>query len=558
MSKHPLPIDNILPDLLAVFEDNLCVVLSADPGAGKTTRVPVAILDTEWLQGEKIILLEPRRLAAVRSAQYMASSLGKRIGETVGFRIRGETKVSSKTRIEVVTEGILTRMLQNDPDLPGVGLIIFDEFHERSIHADLGLALALDVQSFLRKDLRILIMSATLDGLTITKLISGAKILKSEGRTHPVKKIYLAHTYKSPIERLVASTVIRALEKENGDLLVFLPGAREIRRVKTILEDSKLSEYVFVHTLYGDAPPQQQQAALTPASPGTRKVILSTSLAETSLTIDGVRVVIDSGLARSPRFDPRRGMSGLVTTQVSLASADQRCGRAGRQSPGVCYRLWTEARHKTLAKFSTPEILATDLAPLALDLARWESPGGENLRFIDPPPSAHLAQATTLLTQLGALDWAGKLTSHGREMSELGVHPRLAHMLIRGKELGLSSLACDVAALLEEHSLLRGKYFGDIDLHSRWHDVYQNGSRDQYAQQKVFAQATRLREMLGVDDTINDEEKIGLLLALAYPERIGKLKNGKHQLVGGPVAVLPKGSLLSNEEYLAIGDADGV
>ncbi len=550
------PVDNIIPSLIRELTENSIVVLSADPGAGKTTRVPVGLLNADWLDRKKIIMLEPRRLAAVRSAQFMAFKLGEKVGETIGYRIRGDTKISSKTRIEVVTEGILTRMLQNDPEIQGAGIIIFDEFHERSINADLGLALALDVQKFLRKDLRILIMSATLDGLGISQAIDKVKILKCEGRTYPVKIIYLSHTYNISIEKIVVSAIIRALETQEGDLLVFLPGVGEIGKVKSILEKSKLQENVIINILYGDASPHQQQAALSAVSADKRKVILSTNLAETSLTIDGVRIVVDSGLVRISKFDHGRGMSGLVTTQVSVASADQRCGRAGRQAPGICFRLWREDHHKTLAKFSTPEILTTDLAPLALDLARWGNPSGENMIFIDNPPQAHLNQARVLLEQLGAIGESGKITSHGREMSELGVHPRLAHMLIRGKELGIGALACDLAALLEESTVLR--QFKSNDLNSILNEVFTSDLKDKQGRQKVIAQAGRLRELLGVKAVKDDVEKTGLLLALAYPERIGKYIDGKYKMAGGPVASIQKGNSFSEEKYLAIGDVDGL
>ena len=556
-----LPIDGILPDLRSALAAHRRVILSADPGAGKTTRVPLALLGEAWVAGRRIIMLEPRRLAAQRAAAYMAEQIGEKVGGTIGYRIRGETNVSRTTRIEVVTEGVLTRLLQSEHTLPGVVLVIFDEFHERSIHADLGLALTLDVQDHVRDDLRILVMSATLDGLAVAALCGNAPVVKGEGGGWPVTTRYLDRVRDGSVENLVTSTILRALREEPGDILVFLPGQREIRRVESLLYEAKLPPGVTVHMLFGDAPAGVQRAALAGPPPGVRKVILSTSVAETSLTIDGVRVVIDSGLARTARFDPRRGMSGLVTMTVSQAAADQRRGRAGRQQPGACYRLWAEQQHSQLPRFAQPEIVLADLASLALEMARWGDPEGARLRFLDSPPAAHLSQAHRLLKDLAALDEHGSLTTHGRTMSELPVHPRLAHMLIRGRELGIGSLACDVAALLEERDLLRGESDADVDLHSRWHMLREGGGGDQFARERVRAQAARLRRLLDIPDTRRPPEaKLGLLLGLAYPERVAKRREahgGRYQLAGGTGAVLPRGSLLARELYLAVGDVDG-
>lgn len=523
--------------------------------------MPLALVNETWLQNKKIILLEPRRLATQRAAAYMASLLHEKPGGTVGYTIRGERQVSGKTRIEVVTEGVLTRMLQDDPELRGTGIVIFDEFHERSIHADLGLALTLDVQEHLRNDLKILVMSATLDGIAISALFGNAPVIQSEGRVFPIDTHYLSASPTDMIERSVVAAIIRTLKNDEGDVLVFLPGQREIRRVASSLETTELPENVIVHSLYGEAPSKQQQAALSPGPVGRRKVILSTSIAETSLTIDGVRVVIDSGFSRIPKFDPRRGMSGLVTVPVSQANAEQRRGRAGRQQPGICYRLWTEQSHHSLQKFLPPEILSTDLAPLALELARWGTPNGKGLRFLDVPPEIHLAQATELLQQLGAIDANGTLTPHGRAMAELPVHPRLAHMLIRGKELGCGTLACDIAALLEERDLLRGESDTDTDLHSRWHVLQSGKTKDRNTLERVRTQASRLKKMVGAQTGKTREEYLGLLLALAYPERIAKRRNEgseRYQMANGTGAVLPKSSMLSREQYLAIGEVDGV
>ena len=553
-----LPIDAVLPGLLEALSVHSSVVLSADPGAGKTTRVPVALLAADWLAGKHVMMLEPRRLAAQRAAQFMAAQLGETVGKTVGYRIRGEARVSAATRIEIVTEGILTRHIQDSPDLPGVGIVIFDEYHERSIHADLGLAFTLDVQRHLRSDLRILIMSATLDGLAISELLDNAPIVQSSGRVFPVATHYLSRPHEGTIEPLTASMTATALRKEPGDVLVFLPGQREIRRVEALLQDTELVSGEELHTLFGDLPPDQQQAALRVASPGKRKVILATNIAETSVTIEGIRVVVDAGLARSSRFDPRRGMSGLITTRVSQASADQRRGRAGRESPGACYRLWTEEQHATLPRFSTPEIVAADLAPLALELARWGSPNADGLLFLDPPSPAHLSQAQTLLRELGALDGEGHLTVHGRAMSELPVHPRLAHMLIKGKEIGLGFLACDVAALLDERDLLRSERDADIDLESRLHVLREGTMADTFARRRALDQAKRLRSLLGVEHAAVSGARAGVLLALAYPERIAKRRGERYQMAGGPHALLPQRSLLAREKFIAVGDVDGV
>jgi ATP-dependent helicase HrpB len=557
----PLPIDTVLPQLRKAFVSSRNVVLSAAPGAGKTTRVPLVLCEEEWMRGKKLIMLEPRRLAAQWAARYMASQVGENVGQTIGYRIRGESRVSKNTRVEVVTEGVLTRMLHDQPELPATGLLVFDEFHERSIHADTGLAFALDAQSNLREDLRILVMSATLNGLAVSKVLGNAPFVESEGREFPVETRYLQFTPDGLVEQRVSDVVRRALHEESGDILVFLPGQREIRRVETLLVDNPLPENVTIHTLFGEAGPRQQEAALAPSPEGMRKVILSSSIAETSLTIDGVRIVVDSGLARTARFDPRRGMSGLVTIPVSAAVADQRRGRAGRQGPGVCYRLWTEDQQQSLASFPVPEILAADLAPLALDLARWGTPEGEGLRFIDPPPPAHLAQARHLLESCDAFDAEGRLTSHGNAMAALPVHPRLAHMIIRAADHGLGALACDVAALLEDRDLLRGKGNTDIDLGSRWHALRSGTGAERGVRERVRAEARRLRDLIKSKESDGGEESLGMAMALAYPERVARRRGvgtGRYQMAGGTGALLPDWSLLGREEFLAIADVDGM
>lgn len=552
-----LPVEEVVQSLIDALTVSRCAVLSAPPGAGKTTRVPLTFLGAAWLNGHKILMLEPRRLAARRAASYMAQQLGERVGQTIGYRIRGDAIISKTTRIEVVTEGILTRMLHANPELPGVGLVIFDEFHERSIHADLGLAFALDVQKHLREDLRVLVMSATLDGIAIARLLQGAPTIESSGRMFPVETRYARFASEKPVDVRIAEVIARALASEEGDVLVFLPGMREIRRVEEKLQ-GQVNEDVVVHVLHGDLSPGAQEAALAPAQTGKRKVILSTSIAETSLTIDGVRIVVDSGFARVARFDPRRGMSGLVTIPVSRAVADQRRGRAGRQSPGVCYRLWMEEEHEQLPEYPVPEIRISDLAHVALDLALWGVPTGEGLSFLDPPPVAHMAQAHSVLKALGALTENGRLTSHGRVMASLPIHPRFAHMIIRGNELGRGAAACELAAILEERDLLGGGAKADVDLASRIDALHRGRGLAPGVRDRTMAQKRRLMEMLDINDDRESDSESGILVALAYPERIARRRPeraGQYQLSNGTIAVLPQGNL-GREEFLAIADVD--
>ena len=551
------PVEEVVPALIEALAASHCAVLSAPPGAGKTTHVPLVLLEAAWLGKNQILMLEPRRLAAKRAASYMAQQLGERVGQTVGYRIRGDAVVSKTTRIEVVTEGILTRMLHANSDLPGVGLVIFDEFHERSIHADLGLAFTLDVQKNLREDLRVLVMSATLDGVGIARLLQGAPVVESAGKMYPVVTRYAHFASEKPLEVRIADAVERALVSEEGDILVFLPGMREIRRVEEKLQ-SQSNEDVVVHILHGDLSASVQEAALSPAARGKRKVILSTSIAETSLTIDGVKIVIDSGLARSVRFDPRRGMSGLVTTPVSRAVADQRRGRAGRQSAGVCFRLWREEEHLQLPEYPVPEIRVSDLAHLALDLALWGAATGEGLAFLDPPPAAHLAQAQRVLKALGALTDDGRLTPHGRTMAGLPIHPRFAHMIVKGKTLGRGAAACELAAILEERDLLGGGAKADVDLASRI-DAFRRGrGLAASVRDRIAAQKRRLMEMVDIEDDGKGDSECGILVALAYPERIARKRaerGGGYQLANGTIAMLPPGNL-GREEFLAIADVD--
>ncbi len=552
-----LPIEHVIPELRAALSGGRSAVLQAPPGAGKTTRVPVALLDDAWLGGQRIVMLEPRRLAARAAARYMASSLGEALGETVGYRIRHDSRVGPRSRIVVVTEGILTRMLQSDPALEGVGLVIFDEFHERSIHADLGLALTLHSRSILRDDLRILMMSATLEGGPTAALLGGAPLVTSEGRSYPVE---MRHSPRRPerLEAAVASTVRDALDAEDGDVLVFLPGAREIRRVASLLEDVAAT----VVPLYGDLPPDRQDLALRPSPHGARKVVLATSIAETSLTIEGVRIVIDSGLSRVPRYSPRTGMTRLGTVRVSRASADQRCGRAGRQGPGICYRLWSPQEEVALPARSTPEILAADLAPLALELAAAGVRDPSELQWLDPPPAAAYAEARTLLGQLGALDPVGGITGHGHAMTRLALHPRLAHMVIRAEEVGARRTACELAALLSERDLLRrSDGVPDADIRTRL-DILRGSvvraDTDREALRRVRAEATTCGRR-ATPGSASGEPSVGALLGMAYPDRIAQRRTGgggRFLLRNGLGAYLdPQG--LSREDYLVAAELDG-
>ena len=559
--KLSLPIDTVLSALCDAVRAAPCVVLSAAPGAGKTTRVPLALLDAGTVAG-RILMLEPRRLAAIRAAQYMAQQLAENVGETVGYRIRGESKVSARTKIEVVTEGVLARQIQNDPELSGVGLIIFDEFHERSLHADLGLALARDVQKSWRDDLKIVVMSATLDGVAVSVLLDNAPVIHSEGRSYPVEIIYLGGDLLlqqvDSFAQSVLHAVQRACREQQGDVLVFLPGKREILRVKKVLEQSDVVPADQIHILHGEVSTAMQQSALQKMAGGARKIILSTSIAETSLTIDGVSVVVDAGLVRTAQFDPRRGMSRLLTTRVSQATATQRAGRAGRQQAGACYRLWSAEQHKMLAQFPTPEIAHSDLMPLTLELAQW-GVDEKQLAFLSAPPAAHLQQAREKLQILGALDTEQKITAHGRAMVALPVHPRYAHMLLRANEHGMGALACDVAALLDERDVLRGEK--DADFYLRWTALQHGGAVDRGARERVKLQVKRLRQMLAIsNDSVQHEDKVGLMLALCYPERVARRRDERGerwQLASGAGAVLTGHSILMRELWIAVADLDG-
>ncbi|WP_245588519.1 ATP-dependent helicase HrpB, partial [Deinococcus pimensis] len=437
-----LPVHDVLPDLRAALRANPLVLLQAPPGAGKSTVVPLELLNEPWLDGRSVVVLQPRRVAARAVAARLAENLGEDVGATAGYRVRFESRVSPRTRVEVVTEGILTRRLQRDPELAGVGLVILDEFHERSLNADLAYVLLREVQGALRDDLRVLIMSATLDPALPAKLSVDAPLVTATGRQYPVELRYANADFTGDPAEAVSRSVTDALSRHEGDVLAFLPGTGEIRRAQGAL--SARHPDVSVLPLYGDLPPQEQRRAILPDPSGRRRVVLATSVAETSLTLEGVRVVVDSGLSRTARFDPATGLTGLVTTRVTRDAAEQRAGRAGRVAPGTAYRLWSERTHALLQEARAPEVLDADLAPTVLELARWGVRDVTALEWPDPPPARAVEAATTLLRDLDALSEDGRVTPRGERMLDLPTHPRLAHLLIEGADLGLGALAADV------------------------------------------------------------------------------------------------------------------
>jgi ATP-dependent helicase HrpB len=571
-----LPIVPALPELAAALAAGRPVVLEAPPGAGKSTVVPLALLEAPWRGDGRIVMLEPRRLAARAVAERMATLLGEQAGGQVGYRTRLETRVGPETRLEVVTEGILTRMLQRDAALEGVACVIFDEFHERSLQADLGLALALECRRHLRPDLRLVAMSATLDGEALARLLGEAAIVRAPGRMFDVETVYVAPPPgpPPPLAPRVAVRIVAAIEVHAGDVLAFLPGAGEIRRVVEALAARLPADRFVVLPLYGDLQAAAQDAALRPDAAGRRKVIVATNIAETSLTIDGVRIVVDAGLERRNRFDPATAMNRLETVRISRSSADQRRGRAGRTAPGVCHRLWSESTNAALLPQTPPEILESDLAPLALELACWGAQDATALAWLDPPPAAAMAQARDLLTGLEALDAQGRVTSLGRDMAALGVHPRLAHMVLRAQALGLGALGCAIAALLSERDPLRGPAGpgpADPDLRSRidalrGRPLPPGESADRGTLQRIDRVARQLERQLarqGARATPEapppeEPEAAGLLLAFAYPDRIGRARGegGRYLLSGGRGAALPGPSALARAEYLVVAALD--
>jgi len=571
MVKTTYPIEAVLGKLAAALAENTRAVLQAPPGAGKTTVVPLHLKDADWLNGRKIVMLAPRRLAARAAARRMAGLLGEVVGETVGYRVRMETRVGLATRIEVITEGVLTRMLQTDPSLDGVGLVIFDEFHERSLDADLGLALCLEMQGVLNPDLRLLVMSATIETGPVAALMGNAPIIDCPGREYPVETRYVGpHVPAAAIDPVV-SAVRSAARAESGNILVFLAGAPEIRQAARRLDGSGLGPEWIVAPLFGNLAQAEQDRAISPPPEGKRKIVLATSIAETSLTIEGIRVVIDSGLSRVPRFDIRSGLTRLTTVPVSRASADQRRGRAGRTGPGICLRLWSENVHQGLPAAHRPEILEADLAGLTLELAIWGVDDPAGLKWLDPPPAPAFDSSRRLLQSLGALDGNFRITPHGRQMAPLPVHPRLAHMLIAAMKRGEGPAACDLAALFGERDPVRfDPGFRDEDMQLRIDilnavrrnrlPVCPGGSVDEPAVRNVIRTAAHLRRRLGCAPEDREEASIGELLALAYPDRIGQRRpdgRGRYLLSSGRGAFLDAAAPLSASPWLLAVELDG-
>jgi ATP-dependent helicase HrpB len=550
----PLPIDAALPGLTQALRAGNAAVLVAPPGAGKTTRVPLVLARESWAGGRRIIVLEPRRLAARAAAERMAQAIGEKVGETVGLRVRFGSKVSRRTRIEVVTEGIFTRLVLDDPELSGIAAVLFDEFHERSLDADLGLALARDAQQGLREDLKILVMSATLDGARVGRLLGDAPVVESEGRAFPVTTHYLGRDPRAPIERQVADAVLRALRAESGSLLVFLPGAGEIRRTETLLRERISDPAVDMVALFGALDAREQDRAIAPAANGRRKVVLATSIAETSLTIEGVRVVVDSGQARVPRFEPDVGVTRLETVRVSRASADQRRGRAGRTEPGVCYRLWDEPETAALDAYARPEMLAADLSSFALDLAQWGVSDPAQLAFLDSPPRAALTEARKLLNDIHALDADGRITEEGRAIRALPLPPRLARMVIGAAREGSGALASDIALLVTERGL-----GGDaVDLTHRLDNLRRDRSRRAEDARRMAARWAQ-ESGKGAGGQTDGDLSVGAILSLAYPDRIARNRGagGGFLLANGRGAIVDAASALAREPFIAVAELTG-
>jgi ATP-dependent helicase HrpB len=564
-------VESVLDEVKTALAEASCAVLQAPPGAGKTTRIPPALMKAPWLSGRRIVMLEPRRLAARAAAFRMASGFGEPVGNTVGYRIRMDSKVGANTRIEVVTEGILTRMIQADPLLSGVGLVIFDEFHERHLTSDLGLVLCLDLQEAFRPDLRLLVMSATLDAAKTSELLGAAPVISCSGRLFPVDTRYRAVSRDGPDDRSVAEAVVSASRTEKGGILVFLPGAPEIRRVAARLSRASLEDPWEVYPLYGELGREGQERAILPAGPGRRKIVLATNIAETSLTIEGIGVVVDSGWVRVPRFDPRTGMTRLVTLPVSRDSADQRRGRAGRTGPGVCIRLWPEVLHPSLPSHRTPEILEADLAPLALELALWGLSDPGKLAWLDPPPEGKFRQAQWLLQELGAVDKEGRITGEGRTMAGLGIHPRLGRMVLEGRREGLGKTAFLLAAILEDRDFLSfqaGSRESDVRLRLDILTAISAGRAippgtaavNQVRCRRILKWAERLGCRLGGKPGRLRPQRAGRLLACAYPDRIAMARAGqlgRFVLSGGGGAQLPSIEPMSTEPFLVAAELDG-
>ena len=528
-------------------------MLVAPPGAGKTTRVPLALLDEPWLGTRKIIMLEPRRIAARASAERMAKTLGEPVGQTVGYRVRFGSKVSRATRIEVVTEGIFSRQILDDPELSGVAAVLFDEFHERSLDADMGLALARDAQTGLREDLRILVMSATLDGARVARLLGDAPVIASEGRAFPVETRYLGRKADAPLERQMADAIAMALRADPGSVLAFLPGAAEIRRTQNFLAERVHDASVEIVPLFGALDAGVQDRAIAPAPKGQRKVVLATSIAETSLTIEGVRIVVDSGVARVPRYEPDIGLTRLETVRASRAAVDQRRGRAGRTEPGVCYRLWDEPQTASLAAYTQPEILSADLSSLVLDLAQWGVSDPATLAFLDPPPAPALKEARSLLRELGALDGDGRITSEGNSLRALALPPRLARMIVDSHRLGAGEEAAEIAAILTE----RGLGGDSVDLEYRLDQFRRDRSQRATSARSL---ARRWAEQVASSSAPQGggELPTGIMLAFAFPDRVARNRgNGSFVLANGRGASMEQTSALARAPYIAVAELTG-
>jgi ATP-dependent helicase HrpB len=581
----PLPIDAVLDELARTLAGNNSAVLVAPPGAGKTTRVPLALSDAPWLKNRKIIVLEPRRIAARASAERMAQTIGERVGETVGYRVRFGSKVSRATRIEVVTEGIFSRQILDDPELSDVGAVLFDEFHERSLDADLGLALARDAQVGLREDLRILVMSATLDGARVAKLLGDAPVIASEGRAFPVETRYLGRKADAPLERQMADAIAMALRADPGSVLAFLPGAAEIRRTQNFLGERIHDASIEIVPLFGALDASVQDRAIAPAPKGQRKVVLATSIAETSLTIEGVRIVVDSGVARVPRYEPDIGLTRLETVRASRAAVDQRRGRAGRTEPGVCYRLWDEPQTASLAAYTQPEILSADLSSLVLDLAQWGVSDPSSLAFLDSPPAPALKEARSLLRELGALDGDGRITAEGKSLRALALPPRLARMIVDSHRLGAGEEAADIAAVLTERGL--GGDSADLDarLDQFRRDRSQRASSARALAQRWASQVASTEGVLSSPSPLAGEGRgggsttvvrirgtptpnpspqgggeltTGVMLAFAYPDRVARNRgNGSFVLANGRGAAVDQASALARAPYIAVAELTG-
>ncbi|HTJ58432.1 MAG TPA: ATP-dependent helicase HrpB [Devosiaceae bacterium] len=543
----PLPIDAVLPSLLAALEAGPFAVLVAAPGAGKTTRVPLVLLNAGWRADGRIIMLEPRRLAARAAARRMAATLGEEVGATVGYRVRLDARISKATRIEVVTEGVFSRMILDDPGLSGIAAVIFDEFHERNLEGDLGLALALDATA-LRPDLRLLVMSATIDAIGVARLLADAPVIASEGRAFPVETRHLPPAAGERLEDSVAAAVLRALDDEGGSILAFLPGQAEIRRTEERLRD-RVSATVDLAPLYGQLTSVEQDRAIDPAPPGRRKVVLATSIAQTSLTIEGVRIVVDGGFSRVPAYEPATGLTMLETRRVSRAAAEQRRGRAGRTEPGVCYRLWAEPQDASLLPFDRPEILEADLAGLALDLANWGIGDPAALAFLDPPPAAAWNEAVTLLKELEAIDASGRITDEGRALADLPLHPRLAHMIHRARLEADALTAAEAAVLVTE----RGLGGSDVDLDERLRRFRQErGPRADEARSLA-------RRWAGGSGRGGSGTQLGRHLARAFPDRVAQASGrpGRFRLANGRAASVDETDALARAPFLVVTDVTG-